>query len=145
MNLKKSSKLTKSNLNIPESVSLKKCSRSDKIQIQNQKHSKMIRSTLKFLSRTLHLNPSSSFLSITTPSLNWTVLQSSAIVKEKKKKSVVESQHKIDGEMVEVMFTADWDKGDNLMKVEEEIKWFTEEMIKIKDEQRNKKGKDTEK
>ena len=56
---------------------------------------------------------------------------------------MVESQHKIDGEMVEVMFTADWDKGDHIMKVEEEIKWLTEEMIRIKEEQRNNEGKDT--
>ena len=62
----------------------------------------------------------SSLLSITTPSLNCPVLQSSVVVREKKRKCVVESQHKIVGEMVEVMFTVDWDKGDHVMKVEED-------------------------
>merc|ERR1712142_841130 len=48
-----------------------------------------------------------------------------------------ELQHhiKVDRETVEVRFTGDWGKGLNDKQVDEEIKRFTETMIKIKKEQ----------
>ena len=95
----------------------------------------MIRSTLKFLSKIFHLKPSSK------PTQSKTVILSS---EEQNRQDVLEhvlyENKEIDGETVEVMSTGDWDKEDHSKKVQEDIKWLTEEMIKIKEKLRGKMG-----
>ena len=78
-------------------------------------------------------------MSTTPPFFNKTILQSSTENEEEETFSKPKHHIKIDGETVEVMFTADWGKGLNSKQVEEEIKRFTEAMIRIKKEQRNDK------
>ena len=78
-------------------------------------------------------------MSSTSLFFNKTILQSSTENEKDETYSKLKHHIKIDGETVEVMFTADWGKGLNSKQIEEEIKRFTEAMIRIKKEQRNDK------
>ena len=97
----------------------------------------MICSKIPLISRTFRPKSASSLLSTTTTVFNKNILQSSTENEEDETYSKLKHHIKIDGETVEVMFTADWGKGLNSKQVEEEIKRFTEAMIRIKKEQRN--------
>ena len=74
-------------------------------------------------------------------SLIRTIFQSSAEDKEEETFSELQHHIKIDGETVEVMFTADWGRGLSSKQVQEEIDRFTAAMIRIKKEQRIQNGK----